>query len=166
MLISAEVLRIHIDYTAWASQRLMEAIAHLNADELWRDFGTADKSVLGTLVHTFAADRFWMGRIDGNLPARFIDQEKDMHVHVLRDDWPAVHARWKKWAAALSDDGVAQPLIYKDMKGNDHSTPLWQVAMHVVNHATHHRGQVAGFLRSMGHTPPVLDLIAYYRTLQ
>jgi uncharacterized damage-inducible protein DinB len=35
----------------------------------------------------------------------------------------------------------------------------------VVNHGTHHRGQVSGFLRSMGHTPPALDLIAYYRQL-
>jgi uncharacterized damage-inducible protein DinB len=35
--------------------------------------------------------------------------------------------------------------------------------LHVVNHGTHHRGQVAGFLRSMGRKPPVLDLIAYYR---
>jgi len=34
-----------------------------------------------------------------------------------------------------------------------------------VNHATHHRGQVSGFLRAMGHAPPPLDLIAFYRTL-
>jgi uncharacterized damage-inducible protein DinB len=33
----------------------------------------------------------------------------------------------------------------------------------VVNHGTHHRGQVSGFLRVMGHTPPPLDLVFYYR---
>jgi uncharacterized damage-inducible protein DinB len=37
--------------------------------------------------------------------------------------------------------------------------------LHVVNHGTHHRGQVAGFLRTMGHAPPALDLIAYYREI-
>jgi len=47
----------------------------------------------------------------------------------------------------------------------DQRTPLWQILLHVVNHATHHRGQVSGFLRAMGHTPPPLDLIAFYRTL-
>jgi uncharacterized damage-inducible protein DinB len=37
--------------------------------------------------------------------------------------------------------------------------------LHLVNHGTHHRGQISGFLRAMDHTPPPLDLIAYYRSL-
>jgi uncharacterized damage-inducible protein DinB len=32
----------------------------------------------------------------------------------------------------------------------------------MVNHGTHHRGQVSGFLRAMGLAPP-LDLVFYYR---
>lgn len=163
MQISAEVLRSHIDYTAWASQRLVEAAGLLNEEELTRDFSTADKSVLGTLVHTYAADRIWMGRIDGNIPARFLDIEKDMHMHVLRDDWPLLYGRWKAWASNLSDDAAHDVLAFKNLKGDTFESPLWQVVLHVVNHGTHHRGQVAGFLRSMGHTPPPLDLIAYYR---
>jgi uncharacterized damage-inducible protein DinB len=54
---------------------------------------------------------------------------------------------------------------YRDLKGNPWRTPLWQIVLHVVNHATHHRGQAAGFLRALGHAPPPLDLIAYYRAL-
>jgi uncharacterized damage-inducible protein DinB len=54
-------------------------------------------------------------------------------------------------------------VAYKDMKGNPYSQPLWQLVLHVVNHGTHHRGQVSGFLRVMGHTPPPLDLVFYYR---
>ena len=34
---------------------------------------------------------------------------------------------------------------------------------HVVNHGTHHRGQVSGFLRTLGRTPPVIDLAYFYR---
>jgi len=41
--------------------------------------------------------------------------------------------------------------------------PLWQVVLHAVNHGTHHRGQVSGFLRTLGHTPPVTDLSHFYR---
>ncbi|MEZ5398067.1 MAG: DinB family protein [Bryobacteraceae bacterium] len=160
-----EQIRHHIDYTAWASARLVNAAVALAPEELTRDFGTADKSVLGTLVHVFAADRIWLARIHGDVPARFIDLEKDMRLDVLRNDWPALHDRWKQFAAGLDDAALQRVVEYKDIKGNPHGTPLWQILLHVVNHATHHRGQAAGFLRMMGKTPPPLDLIAYYRQL-
>jgi uncharacterized damage-inducible protein DinB len=163
MIPDLEALRNHIDYTAWATARLVGAAGTLSAEELTRDFNTADRSVLGTLVHVFAADRVWLGRIHGNPPARFLDPERDMHVTVLQTDWPALLAKWKEWAAALTDESSRAKISYKDLKGNPYSTPAWQIILHVVNHGTHHRGQVSGFLRSLGHTPPPLDLIAYYR---
>ncbi|MEP7352919.1 MAG: DinB family protein [Acidobacteriota bacterium] len=33
--------------------------------------------------------------------------------------------------------------------------------LHVVNHATLHRGQVMGMIRQLGIAPPVTDLIFY-----
>ncbi|HYL73902.1 MAG TPA: DinB family protein [Bryobacteraceae bacterium] len=164
MAVSADALRIHLDYTAWASKRLMDAAAGLGEEDLTRDFKTSDKCVLDTLVHVFAADRIWLARIQGATRATFIDEE-DRKFSALQKAWPALHQRWKEWAAPLSDrDAVAQ-ISYRDMKGNPYTQPLWQILLHVVNHGTHHRGQAAGFLRAMGHTPPPLDLIAYYRTL-
>jgi uncharacterized damage-inducible protein DinB len=165
MLISRDILQHHIAYTRWASSRLVEAAAALTPDELTRDFGTADKSVLGTLVHVFAADRIWMGRIQGNVPARFIDIDKDMHLSVLQNDWPPLLDQWHAWVSGLDAEALAGNITYKDMKGNPYETAAWQIILHVVNHGTHHRGQVSGFLRAMGHKPPVLDLIAYYRSL-
>jgi uncharacterized damage-inducible protein DinB len=63
----------------------------------------------------------------------------------------------------LTRESAASILEYQDLKGNPWRQSVWQIVLHVVNHATHHRGQVSGFLRSMGHTPPPVDLIAYYR---
>jgi uncharacterized damage-inducible protein DinB len=160
---TADTLRLHLDYSTWASRRLVEAAASLPPDQLTRDFGTADRGVLGTLVHIYAADRVWLGRIQGNVPSRFLDPETDMHLAVLENDWPALHQRWRQWAAPLDEDSVKNRLAYQDLKGNSYETPLWQIVLHVVNHATHHRGQVSGFLRALGQQPPPLDLIAYYR---
>lgn len=165
MSVTADTLRTHLRYTEWASKRLVEAATKLTEEELNRDFKHADKSVLGTLVHVFAADRVWISRVKGNVPARFIDIEKDGHLSVLQSEWPKVLAEWHDYAAGLTDEGVGEVAHYKDMKGNAHATPLWQIILHVVNHGTHHRGQVSAMMRSMGHSPLPLDLIAYYREL-
>ena len=71
----------------------------------------------------------------------------------------------QEWASGLSEDSIGSKISYKDLKGNPYETPLWQIVLHVVNHGTHHRGQVSGFLRALGHTPPPVDLIAYYREI-
>ena len=86
-----------------------------------------------------------------------------MKMEVLETDWPRVYSGWQEYLDGVAD--VAAPVSYQDLKGNAYTTPLWQIVLHVVNHATHHRGQAAGFLRTMGHAPPPLDLIFYYRGL-
>jgi uncharacterized damage-inducible protein DinB len=163
MSVSASTILEHLDYSSWASRRLVDAVSQLSPEDLTRDFATADRSILGTLVHIYAADRAWIGRIEGAPPDTFVDPAIDMHLSVLQNDWPVVQQRWHTMAANLDDNAVQTVVSYTDTKGNPYKNTIQQIVLHVVNHATHHRGQVSGFLRTMGHRPPVLDLMKYYR---
>jgi len=156
------VFQTHLDYSAWASDELLRAASQLPPGDLERDFGTADRSVLGTLGHIFAADRAWLSRVLGEAPPPY---KVDRDLALLQSEWPALWARWKEWARGLTPESLQQTMSYRDMSGNPWTQPLWQIILHVVNHATHHREQVAGFLRVMGHAPPKLDLIHYYRQM-
>jgi len=162
MSLSVEDLLEHLAYSAWASQRLVHAASELTEAELLRDFQTSDRSVLGTLVHTFAADRVWLARMRRS-PHLQYSSEADYHLPVLQNDWPELHRQWNEWLTDLSDEAVRADLSYHDMRGNVWTQPIGKLVLHVVNHATHHRGQVSGFLRVMGKVPPVLDLVAFYR---
>lgn len=162
MPVTASELRTHMHYSTWASQRLANRASTLPEADLTRDFQTADKTIIGTLAHVFAADRIWLARIQGAPITRFID-DSDRQLSVLRNDWPPLLAQWDALLGAETDVSVSRVIDYKGLNGNPFQTPLWQIVLHVVNHGTHHRGQVSGFLRALGHTPPPLDLIAYYR---
>jgi uncharacterized damage-inducible protein DinB len=159
----SDALRDHLAYTSWASRRLVEAAAQLTPEQLTRDFQTADKSVLGTLVHVFAGDRLWFNRVAKHSPRTFVT-EADYQLSVLQIEWPKVLDDWQRWAAGLTDEAAEAELSYTDLRGNAWRQPIWQLVLHVVNHGTHHRGQAAGFLRSMGVAPPALDLVVFYRT--
>lgn len=162
MSVSADALRTHIDYTAWASLRLLNAAAELTPEELTRDFQTADRTIAGTLAHLFAADRIWLARLTGDPPVSFVTGTGG-DLAALQNGWPPLLERWETWAAGLTDEQVQGQIAYSDLKGRPWKQPLWQLILHVVNHDTHHRGQVSGFLRSLGHTPPPIDLVYYYR---
>jgi uncharacterized damage-inducible protein DinB len=161
MPLSVEDLREHLAYSAWASQRLVQAAAELTEEELLRDFQTADRSVLGTLVHAFAADRIWLTRLRKDPPQ--YSSERDHRLSVLQNEWPELYRQYDEWLGGLNDDAVRADFTYQDMRGREWTQPIWKLLLHVVNHATHHRGQASGFLRTMGRVPPVLDLVAFYR---
>ena len=163
-MITAQLLLSHLNYSEWASGRALAAAVELTPEELTRDQGTSEKSVLGTLVHVFAADRLWLARMRGQAAGPFVE-ESDYSLDVLRRDWPGIHAGWREWLASLTTYGFAKEIDYLDLKGRSHATLAWQIVLHVVNHGTHHRGQVSGFLRRMGRKPQPLDLIVYYRGL-
>ena len=153
------ILTQHIAYTTWATDLLMRAVAQIPPEHLTHDFQTSDRSILGTLVHTFGADRIWLRRVLGEPATAFLTDD-DRHLATLQREWPDVLSRW-----ATCFDDPARVVSYHDLKGNPYSSTLTEIVLHVVNHGTHHRGQVSGFLRTLGHTPPQLDLIRFYRTL-
>jgi uncharacterized damage-inducible protein DinB len=164
MSVSPQALQDQIGYTSWSTKLLVDAAAALSPEELNRDFLTADKSVLGSLLHIYFADRIWLARIKGEpFPGPVADSERNLEF--LKTAWPELHQRWRSWASSLTGESPAREVTYRDLKQNQWKQPLWQIILHVVNHGTHHRGQVSGFIRTMGHQPPVLDLTAYYRGL-
>ena len=159
----ADLLRQHIEYNIWATNRLLAATESLAPGGLARDFGTADKSVVGTFAHLYRSERTWLARLEEIAPGFANKTPGDEEFSFLLRHWPDLHANWHRWASTLQDFNAAKIVEYKDLKGNARAEPLWPILMHVVNHSTHHRGQISGFLRALGQTPPSLDLIAFVR---
>ncbi len=131
----------------WADVRLLEAVrAHIPART-------------EILEHIFMAERIWLARIEGNVEARHLQPPQG--IDALSAEWADVHRRWNEWAASRTD--WPRELVYKTMSGVESRSPLWQIALHVANHGSYHRGQVAAMLRAEGFAPPGTDLIMWYR---
>ena len=159
---TAEELRQHVFYSGWASRKLLDAALELSEEQQRREFDVAHKTLLGTLEHIFFADRIWFAR---TVDARVISGGFGEFApgDTLVTAWPTLHKRWEDWASALSHQDILRNVDYKDLKGNPYRNPVWQIVLHVVNHATLHRGQAMSLLRQLGVAPPPTDLIFYYR---
>jgi uncharacterized damage-inducible protein DinB len=82
----------------------------------------------------------------------------------LRRTWSELEAAVRTLLDELGDAGIERVFAYTLISGATGATPFWQMAQHVVNHATYHRGQMTTMLRQLG-APPAksMDLIAFYR---
>jgi len=162
---TAEELQHHIRYSGWASKRLLEAALALNEEQQHRELGVSHKSLYGTLEHTFLSDRIWFARtVDAGI-VKGTPRELNPG-ETLATEWVKLQKRWEQWSDALTHQDLARKIEYHDMSGNIHTNPTWQIVLHVVNHATLHRGQAMSMLRQLGVAPPNTDLITYYRGLK
>lgn len=161
MQVERPVLTLQLEYSAWATALLLDAAAALTEDELSRNLQGSHGSVLDTLRHIFYADRVWLARLEGK-PQIFKGEGPEPSIGVLRTEWPPLLVRFRDFIGALPDSEIASDLHYTNMKGEPWSAARWKVVLHVVNHATLHRGQVMGMLRQLGHPPPATDLIYFY----
>ena len=156
-----EEARLHLRYSTWASRKLLDAVRQLPPEDLARGVGISHGSLVGTLAHIHFADRIWYNRtVDSSEPFRM-----DADLATLETHWPAILQKWEAWAESLDEPGLQRVAEYANTTGETFRTPVWQILLHVVNHATLHRGQAVGMIRQLGIKPPATDLMLYYREL-
>ena len=160
---SAEA-RLHLHYSAWASIQLVEIVRSVPDADFEKPVGISYGSLLGTLAHVLWADWLWFNRIAGR-GAESLERPPQTR-EALETVWPSVHDKWIAWAEHADDAEINRVVEYISiLDGKKTRVPAWQIILHVVNHATLHRGQVMGMLRQMGIAPPHTDLMNYYRKL-
>jgi uncharacterized damage-inducible protein DinB len=65
--------------------------------------------------------------------------------------------------ASLGDGEGMRQVIYRNSSGDEFSTGLEDILLHVAMHGAYHRGQVAALLRSAGDEPGPTDYIQWVR---
>lgn len=158
-------------YTEWANALVLDAAADLDDATLRTDRKISHGSILGTLAHMAGAEWLWLERWRGRShtgPGIWAAWSEDAFADVaaLRANWRALETTRSNLLATLTDAELRAPRTFKRLDGSEVTLPLGEQMMHVVNHATMHRGQVVGMLRQLGKTPPSTDLMRYYTQRQ
>ena len=71
--------------------------------------------------------------------------------------------RWINFLSSYNMDTLEEVIRYQNTKGDTYENRLRQIITHVINHSSHHRGQLALLLREKRVAPPANDYIIYKR---
>lgn len=158
-----EVLVEYIRYNRWATLTTLDACAMLDEDDLRRDMRAAYQSVWGTLVHIYQADCVWWNRFQGVPTGSLSAFEPGSDMAELRERWKQQLDAIVAWAESRTSEQWKADFEYRTSKAEPQRQPLWEAALHAVNHATLHRGQILTMFRQLDRVPTGVDLIYYYR---
>jgi uncharacterized damage-inducible protein DinB len=163
--ISKEILLFLVDYCAWADRQILSACSELTPEELDRDLNASHIGILPTLTHIYFGQRVWLQRLRANQPPSFAkileplfypDVPPEPSLHHLQQSWPTVSADLRQFVEA-----TPEPELAADFRASDGGIHRWKLLLHVVNHSTMHRGQIANMIRQLGHQPPCTDIFEY-----
>lgn len=156
---TADEARRLIQYTTWASTKVLDAVQALPDDVRDKPNGCSHESIGATVAHIHWADQAWLTRV---LDPTQGPPPKPTYADSVTG-WPQTLEGWNQWAAKLSDADTARVLEYKSIIFGKASSRIDEIVMHFVNHGTLHRGQIVGMIRQLGIAPPVTDMIYFFR---
>jgi uncharacterized damage-inducible protein DinB len=152
------------DYHYWARDRVLDAADTLTPAQFTQPVPSSFSSVRDTLVHIYGADWIWCARWEGQSPTVRPEPSEFPDVASIRQVWTTLEHRVRALMAGLGEEGIRRPIQYRTTEGQPNVQLFWQIAQHVVNHGSYHRGQVTTLLRQVGAAPPKsTDLIAFIR---
>jgi len=147
------------EFNRWANARTLEACEPLTAGELEREVGGSFATVLGTLTHFIGAEWVWLerwhGRSPGALPTGFAG------LGDLRTRLDEIEAGQARVLSTLTPARLGEGVSYTNFKGQPFTYPLGDMLVHVVNHGSYHRGQIATLLRQLGKAPLATDYLLF-----
>jgi len=163
---SLSTIKTLFEYNCWANRRMLAACAGLTVEEWSREVNQSWGSVHKLLTHMFAAETVWLARWMGTSP-KALRQAADFPTYGdLVRAWEGLNAETELFIAGCDEKALKREVAYTNTKGETRTFPLGQLMLHVANHATHHRGELAAMLSSFGVDHPEDDLLWYLRELK
>ena len=159
---STDLIRGLYDYHQWANRQLFEVAVGLG-DAVTRDMGKhwSVPTVKGMFAHLYGADAIWLARWKGSSPSRSPGDVDFQTMADIRTAWDDFEVEQRAFVEALGDADLARPLTYGNFQGTQFTVALGPLLQHVVNHATHHRSEIATMITLIKGSPPDTGINTY-----
>jgi uncharacterized damage-inducible protein DinB len=159
-----EVLIQYASYNAWANAKLGDVVVSLKDEQQVLPVVSSFPSIKQTLLHIWDAENIWWQRMklveNAIWPSSLSEYStKEIVSNLLQQD-----RQWLEWITDATPAAIDHVFAYQNSKREQFKQPIFQMLMHVFNHATYHRGQIVTMLRQLGVDKiPATDFIVWSR---
>ena len=147
---------IHLfKYNDWATR---EAAGSINGLE------ERDPRLTELLSHIIASQKLWLVRtLKGDV---HINPWEKHTVEECITQSTMVTAEWINLLESLIESDLEKRVEYLNTKGEKFINTIRDIIVHVINHSTYHRAQIAQKVKALEEKPAVTDYIVYQRSFQ
>ena len=159
-----ERLSMLMQYKRWANALTFETVLALPEAEALRERPTRWNNIVYTLNHVYVVDDIFRAHIEGR-----------QHLYSYRNTDvtpPAVHL-WSSvqqmddwyvsWTESLRENDLDDVIKFEFVGGGEGAMTKEDILLHLVNHATYHRGLISDMFYQVPVVPLTNDLTVFLR---
>lgn len=160
----AQHIQMLTRYREWADRLLYQSLVAMPESALTREQPIVFGSILRTLHHVYCMDQVWKAHLEG-VPHGFTTRNPDdcPAFDVLRDAQANIDDWYIRFAKTLDAQACDETIHFTFIGGGEGAMRRGDILLHVVNHATYHRGHIAMMMYGMSTSPPTTDLPVFLR---
>jgi uncharacterized damage-inducible protein DinB len=152
------------EYHVWANQTLFNRLKELTDDVYRQEILSVFPSISKVVSHMYIVDQLWFHIISGKNMTEALEVEKETGegkgIEEMESLFCNLSKRFKKFLNQQEDFEKVRVLNIP-WEGK-RETSLSEMVMHIVTHATYHRGNITSMLRQMGHASVTTDYTRYW----
>lgn len=160
-MVTLSTVRFLYDYHYSMNTKMLTACEALTPEQWDQPLGHSWGSVHSMLAHMLAAEIIWLARWKGDKPTTLPRAESFPALTDVRRAWSAVEAELRAFLADCDETRLQADFTYTNTRGRTVTVPFGPLLLHVVNHGTHHRGELAAMLTVLDVPHPEDDLLYY-----
>jgi uncharacterized damage-inducible protein DinB len=152
------------EYNNWANERLLQAITQLDEAQLHTDIHNGIGSIHTTLVHMLSGIWIWRTRWQGGMPDTMLQPDDFPNLEAICERWPTEEHLLQDFLVALQDEDLSREIRYIGtmVPGKIFVLPMWKTLVHLTNHLTQHRSEIAMKLTEWECSPGELGMNAFF----
>jgi uncharacterized damage-inducible protein DinB len=156
---NANAFRHFYDYHFTENRRVWSYVLPLPHEQFTQAVDYSRGSVRDQVVHLIDAEDIWFSELRGVEPSEPLPSADFDDRDTIRAHWDKVEQNIRAYLTELRDDMLFDKPIKEPEEDKD--LIVWQVLLHVVNHATDHRAQLLRVLHDLGVKTTSQDYIFY-----
>lgn len=147
-------------YETWANARVIESLETIPPEQR---HGRVYDRAMSLLAHNALARQVWLWRIHGTSYENPPDWFPVTSLESQRKACEEADRTWEMFIDSLDDAALDREVRYAASSGDRFSSTLRDILVHVFNHSTYHRGQLARLITECGGRRVPTDFISMNR---
>lgn len=140
------------EYDIWANEKTASSI---------KEFENSLAKTSSLLSHIISAQTIWYNRVIdySEIPNPWAEFSLEEVLSKSKE----INEKWISFLKNLNEKDLDKTISYKNTKGDKFENTIRDIVIHIINHSTYHRAQIAALIKQSGGQPAVTDYIAFKR---